>query len=184
MKLNKLNQTNSALLVIDIQEKLFPAINNRDEILKNTMILLESAKLLDVKTLVTEQYPRGLGSTIPELQDFIAGMDRAEKTSFSICDDNSREIEKLINDGAQNFILCGIESHICVYQTAKNLLQKGLNVFIVYDATGSRKALNHAHILDTLLSMGALVVPTETVVFELLSTAKHKNFKDISKLVK
>ncbi len=184
MKLNKLNPTNSALLVIDIQEKLFPAISNKEEILENIKILLESAKLLDVKTLVTEQYPRGLGSTIPELQDLISDMNRAEKTSFSICDDNSAEIQKLINDGVENFILCGIESHICVYQTAKNLLQKGLNVFVVYDATGSRKPSNHSHILDTLLSMGALIVPTETVVFELLSTAKHKNFKDISKLVK
>ncbi len=182
--MQKLNTTNTALLVIDIQERLFPVISNKDEIAKNTSILLKAAKELKLKTLITEQYPKGLGHTIAELNEDIQGFDIVEKTSFSVYDDNKPYIDKIIESGVKNFVLCGIESHICVYQTAKDLLECGLNVYIAYDATGSRNINNHRQILDTQLQLGAVIVPTESILFELLGGAKHESFKVISKLIK
>ncbi len=182
--MKKLTVENSALLVIDIQEKLFPIISNKEEILKNTSILLKGAKELSLKTLITEQYPKGLGHTIAELNEDIKGFDIEEKTSFSVYVDNKNKLDEFIKSGVNNFIISGIESHICVYQTAKELLDNNLSVYIVYDATGSRDINNHRQILDTLASLGAVIIPTESILFELLSSAKHQSFKAISKLIK
>ncbi len=180
----KLLLDNTVLMVIDIQEKLYPFIENKDEVLKNNSILIKGAKALGLKTVITEQYPKGLGKTINELQEDIADLDRWEKTSFSVGRDNAKEIQSLVDSGKNTFILSGIESHICVYQTAKDLLNKDLTVVLAYDACGSRKKENHEKIIDTLRDLGALILPTESVLFELMVNSKHPGFKQISSLVK
>ncbi len=175
---------NTALFVIDIQEKLFPFINNKDSVLKNSTILINGAKELGLKTIINEQYPKGLGPTIEELQPLIQGLEKWEKTSFSVYIDNQEKVDQLLKSGIDTFILCGIETHVCVYQTAKCLLEKGAKVYLAYDALGSREYRNHKMILSTLQHLGAVVVPTETILFELMIHSKHQAFKAISKLVK
>ncbi len=175
---------NSAFLLIDVQEKLFPFIHNKEEVLKNNLILLRGAKALGLKTVITEQYPRGLGHTITELQDDIQGLEHWEKTCFSVAKGNDEEIDDLCNAGVDTFILSGIESHICVYQTAKGLLNKGLGVCLAYDACGSRKKENHEQIIHSLRDLGVIILPTESILFELMVDSKNPAFKTISNLVK
>lgn len=174
----------SVLMLIDIQEKLFPFIANKEDVLKNNQILLDGAKALGLQTVVTEQYPEGLGPTVEGLQSKIQGLDLWQKRSFSVAIDNSGEIDALVKSGKDTFLLSGIESHICVYQTAKDLLLRGLRVCLIYDACGSRKTENHLQILSTLRELGALILPTESVLFELMSDSKHPSFRTVSGLVK
>ncbi len=183
-EIKRITVENTALLMIDVQEKLIPSIYNNEEVISNNRILLQGAKELGLKTVVTEQYPQGLGGTVEELNQEIDGNNIIQKMTFSVCDDNNDMIEKLSQEGIDTFILSGIEAHICVYQTAKDLLNRGYNVYLVYDAVGSRKKKNHKYILKTLLHMGAYLVPTESVLFELMNSSKHPSFKTISKLIK
>ncbi len=175
---------NSVLIVIDIQEKLFPLIANKEEVAKNNQILIEGAKALGLQTIVTEQYPKGIGSTINELKNSIQDLALLQKLSFSCVVDLKSSFEDIIKAGKNTFILSGIETHICVYQTAKDLLNMGQRVCLVYDACGSRKKENHQQMINTLRNLGALILPTESVLFELMTHSKHKEFKTISKLVK
>lgn len=180
----RIHLDSSVLMLIDIQEKLFPFIANKEELLKNNQILLDGAKALNLKTVVTEQYPEGLGPTVEGLQNKIQGLDLWRKRTFSVAMDNKEEVDALVQSGKDTFLLSGIESHICVYQTAKDLLLQGLRVCLIYDACGSRKTENHLQILATLRDLGALILPTESVLFELMSNAKHPSFKTVSGLVK
>ncbi len=174
----------SVLTIIDIQEKLFPEIENKEEILKNGYILIDGAKNIGLETIVWEQYPKGLGHTIDGLKKLTEDLKVIEKTSFSIYMDSKEEIEKLAKNGKDTFILAGIESHICLYQSAKDLLDAGYRVCLVEDAMGSRKSKNHNIAINTLAQMGAIVLPTESVLFELMAKSKHPSFKTISNLVK
>ncbi len=180
----RLTTNNTALIVVDIQEKLFPFIANKEEVLKNNQILIDGAKALKLQTIVTEQYPKGIGSTISELQDLVQDLELLEKSSFSCAVDLKSRFAELIKDGKNTFILSGIETHICVYQTAKDLLNMGQRVCLVYDACGSRNKENHQQIINTLRELGALILPTESVLFELMINSKHQAFKTISNLVK
>ncbi len=183
-KIKRISVDNAALIMIDMQRKLLPVIDNHEDVIKNNKILLKGAKELGLKTLVTEQYPKGMGHTEESLLDEIKDIEVLQKMTFSVYGDNKADIDQLVKSGIDTFILCGIEAHVCVYQTAKDLLAKGLNVYLVYDALGSRNKLNHKYILKTLLNMGAYVIPTESLLFELLVSSKHASFKNISKLIK
>ncbi len=180
----RITTENAVLVIIDIQEKLFPFIENNDEVLKNNQILINGAKALKLETIVTEQYPKGIGSTINELQHSIQDLVLLQKLSFSCAIDLKSDFENMIKKGKNTFILSGIESHICVYQTAKDLLNMGQRVCLVYDACGSRKKENHEQIINTLRELGALILPTESILFELMINSKHQAFKTISNLVK
>ncbi len=182
--LSKLCAEKANLIIIDIQEKLLPAISNKDDVVKNTKILIETAKNLDLNIVLSEQYPKGLGSTIPEIKEMLNSQEQVEKTSFSVCGDNKELFDKLLKQEKNQFIIAGIEAHICVYQTVKDLLISGAEVFLVSDAVGSRKDASRLQIINTLISMGAVVLPTESILFELLENSKNKHFKNISKLIK
>lgn len=173
---------NSCLLVIDIQERLHPIMSNADEVMTNTAMLLESAKVLDVPVLTSEQYPRGLGSTVEALQEHLSG-DVVEKLTFS-CASEPTYLAAFKALKRPQAILCGIEAHICVTQTALELVALGVEVFVVSDATGSRKPDNHRVALARLAQAGCHVLPTESVMFEWLHAAGTPEFKTISKLVK
>ncbi|MCU0935628.1 MAG: hydrolase [Gammaproteobacteria bacterium] len=176
----------SQLVVVDVQERLAAAMpaEDRARVLRNLGILLEAARLLDVPVLATEQYPRGLGPSEPEVASRLpAGAAVLEKTSFSCC-------------GADGFAAClgatprpqvvlgGMEAHVCVLQTAFELRDQGFQVFVVEDAVCSRAPDNHANALARLRQAGVLVPSTESVVFEWLGNARHPQFKAISALLK
>ncbi len=182
--IKRISTDNAALIMIDMQKKLLPVIHNHEAVIKNNKILLQAAKELGLKTIVTEQYPKGMGHTEDSLLEEINVADVLQKMTFSVYGDNKTEIDQLVKNGIDTFVLCGIEAHVCVYQTAKDLLAKGLNVYLVYDALGSRNEYNHKYILETLLNMGAFVIPTESLLFELMVTSEHASFKNIAKLIK
>ncbi|HZK10220.1 MAG TPA: isochorismatase family protein [Clostridia bacterium] len=180
----RLNQKKALVLVIDIQERLLPVISNKEEVEKNTQILLEGADILSLPIVFSEQYPRGLGSTVGSLEKWIREDNLYEKTSFSLMDDLKKPMESLFSQGRNQFIISGIESHVCVYQTARDLLELGKEVIIAYDAVGSRKDDNSQWALKSLQSLGALVLPVETILFDLQRRSDTASFKSVSKLIK
>ena len=180
----------SFLLMIDMQERLLPAIYNKEEIIKNSLNILTAAKELSVPMIATEQYPKGIGATIPELKNLIPeDSTTMEKLEFSCC--NAQGFGDAIlnlnfNTGTKDtVILFGVETHICVLATAMQLIEKyNLNVVIAADACGSRTEKNHVLALDALRSIGCLVVPAETVIYSMLEKAGTPQFKAMLPLLK
>ncbi|NLY37111.1 MAG: isochorismatase family protein [Tissierellia bacterium] len=180
----RLNPKSAVMIVIDMQERLIPVISNWQEVEKNTLILLEGADVLGMPVFFSEQYPRGLGSTMASLNPWIDDNNLFEKMSFSLMDDLKEPIESLISKGRHQFILTGIEAHVCVYQTARDLLALGKEVILAYDGVGSRNDEHRLWALKSLQSLGALVLPTESILFDLQRRSDTPSFKKISKLVK
>ena len=180
----------SFLLMIDMQERLLPAIFNKDEIIKNSVRILTAARELSVPMIATEQYPKGIGATIPELKNLIPeDTTIMEKVEFSCCAAPSfgdAFLNLSFNSGTKDtVILFGVETHICVLATAIELIEKyNLNVVIAADACGSREEKNHNLALDAARSLGCLVVPTETVVYHMLEKAGTPQFKALLPLFK
>ena len=180
---NLLNIEDSVLFVIDVQDRLVSMLKNPDEIAKNNVILSKAAKILNVPIVVSEQYPKGLGSTISEISEHLCSDCVFEKVSFSaLAEDNIKSC--LNNLNRKNIILTGIETHICVYQTALALLNEGYNVYVVKNATSSRKPKDYKTALGLMRDAGAKLTCVETVLFELLKTSKHPNFKEVQALIK
>ena len=173
--------SNSALVVIDVQEKLLAKMPSGPELVRATCFLLDVATLLNVPILATEQYHKGLGPTTPEIARRLREPILA-KTSFS-CFGSAEFRDKLQATGCKSVILTGMETHVCVLQTALDLLATGLTVYLCVDALTSRNARDHETALQQMQAAGALVTTAETVAFEWLRDAAHPQFKAISKLV-
>lgn len=178
----RLNREDALLLIIDIQEKLVPAMKDSDVLLNNTLNLLKTAEIMDIGVIATEQYPKGLGSTLEFLKLYIKDENIFSKTSFSACIDEVKSFIK--KSGKQKVIVAGMEAHVCVYQTARDLLDLGFDVHIVSDAIDSRTEENLTNALGLLKDMGAVITNTETVLFDLLGKAGTEEFKTVSKLIK
>ena len=179
-----LNTEDSLLVIIDIQEKLLNAAYNRTEIQNKAGILAKTAKILDIPCLITEQYPKGLGNTISEILNNVSqNMTGFEKIQFNALNEQGilSAIEK---SNRKQIILAGIETHICVRQTAFALVQKGFDVTVVKDCCGSRSEIEHLAGLDIMKQEGCFIKTTEMVLFELLKSAKHPNFKEIQSMIK
>lgn len=180
----QLDTSSTLLMVIDIQEKLCKAMDPEVLELQTGCVsmLLDAAQELGVPVLVTEQYPAGLGETIPLLREKIQEPP-LEKTSFSCCGDDavSARIEEL---GRKNVVVCGMEAHICVLQTVLDLLGRGHNVHVVSDAVMSRKKKNWRMGLEMASAAGAVITSAETVLFQLLKRAGTPEFKKLSRLVR
>lgn len=180
----------SFMIMIDIQERLMPAIFNKDEVIKNAVRLLTAAKELSLPLIVSEQYPKGIGSTLPELKELIPdGTSIISKTEFSCCeaaDFDDAFLNLRFNEGKKDTaVLFGVETHICVLGTAMTLLEKyNLNVVIAADSCGSRTEKNHELALEAARSLGCLVVPTETVIYHMLEKAGTPQFKALLPLFK
>ena len=176
--------------MIDMQERLLPAIFNKDEIIKNSVRILTAARELSVPVIATEQYPKGIGSTVPEIKNLIPeGSTVMEKVEFSCCAAQGfgdAILNLNFNTGTKDtVILYGVETHICVLATAMDLMEKyNLNVVIAADACGSRDEKNHELALEAARSLGCLVVPTETVVYHMLEKAGTPQFKALLPLFK
>ena len=182
-----LNIENSALVIIDIQEKLVLAAKDGDEVAQNTAKLVETANILNIPTIVTEQYPKGLGSTVDIVKNvFSDSTPTIEKTSFSAMlePDFANRIAELKNRGINQIVLCGIETHICVLQTAYDLISQGFEIYIVKDACASRNKNEYKAGLDLLKQYGAKITCVEIALFEWLKTSKHPKFKEVQALIK
>ncbi len=180
-----LTTEDSLLLVIDIQERLAAAMGQEElqRITRNTAILLDSAHELGLPVIVTEQYVKGLGPTLPELKARSINASYHEKLSFSCCG-NDGFMEKLKASGKQQIVVCGMETHVCVLQTVLDLLRDGYTVHVVKDAVMSRSPDNKQTAMEAMSMAGAIPTCTESVVFQWLKVAGTETFKKLSKLVK
>lgn len=170
-------------LIIDIQERLFPAMYENELLLKNCQILINGLVELEIRLLVTQQYSKGLGETLPEIKNGIANFIFIEKRDFSCCDEPIFK-EKLKEMGAKNIIICGIESHVCVLQTAVDLKNAGFNPIVVMDCVSSRTKENVELAKERFRFERILMASLESVLFELTRSSVAPEFRAISKLVK
>ena len=173
----------TAALIIDIQERLYPHIAENELVLAASIKLIEGLKILSVPVIVTEQYKKGLGETLPQVSAAIENFEGIEKTAFSCCDEPAF-MSKLKSVGKQNVIICGMETHVCVLQTCLDLLDNGYQPIVVEDAVSSRKLLDKNTAIARIRQEGAIVTSVESILFELTRAAGSDTFKAISKLVK
>lgn len=170
-------------VIVDVQERLFPHIHNHQQLANNIKILIEGLKTLEVPIKVTEQYKKGLGETIADIASLVTEYPHSEKIAFSCCDEPSF-MNLIDGDKVKNVILAGIESHICVMQTAIDLLEKGYRPVVVEDCVASRNPESKRIAINRLLQLGITVTSYESLLFELCRYAGNDAFKAISKLVK
>lgn len=181
-----LDRERTALVVIDVQERLFPAMDadHREEVMRNIKVLTATARRLNLDTLVTEQYPKGLGHTLQEVKDALpAGVQPVEKVAFS-CLGVDAFRSRLTATGARQLLLAGIEAHVCVLMSALDLLAEGYAVHIVADAVTSRTQANWRLAMAQLRQAGAVVTTTETVLFQLLRQADTDDFRELARLIR
>ena len=173
---------NSLAVIIDVQERLFPHMHERESLEKNLNKLLSGLIILDLPVIFTEQYSKGLGLTIPSLTAFIRPS-AIEKNSFSCCD-NPAFMQSLENSGKKNVLIAGIESHVCVLQTVIDLTEKGFRPVVIEDCVTSRNPNDRIISIQRMHQEGAIISTLESILFELLRTSGTARFKEISKLVK
>lgn len=173
---------NPCLLVVDVQERLFNKIDQAESVCRNIERLMQGFQLLNLPVLVSEQVPDKLGPTIARLRQLLQGEPLPPKTSFSCCGDPVVE-QRLLDLPVDSWVLVGIETHVCVLQTAMDLLARGKEVVVVADAVGSRSPFDKEIALDDLRSAGARISTVETVLFELLGSASAPQFKAVQKLI-
>lgn len=180
----RLHPDNTLVMVIDMQERLQPLIDGDARVRRKAAALAEGARLLGVPVMVTEQYPKGLGATVPELRGAVeAAGGVLEKTSFSCARDPSIAA-RIQAAGRPNVVLAGIEAHICVLQTALDLLEGGWTVYLAEDAVGSRAAQDRETGIARARRHGAEPANVEMVLFELMGGKEHAQFKAVQALVK
>jgi nicotinamidase-related amidase len=182
-----LNREDAVLVVVDVQERLVPAIDKElyARSLKNFKITIETAGTLGLPVVLTEQYPKGLGRTVPDVLQALEGKtyERIEKVAFS-CARDEAFLAAIAKTVRRQVILIGMETHVCVYLTSVDLINAGYEVFVLDDAVSSRFLHNYRSGIAALRDAGAVVVSTETAVFQLLKVAMTPEFKKISSLLR
>ena len=179
MATRMLDRSRAALVIVDVQEAFRPAVLDFDRVAHNAGVLIQGARALHVPVVATEQYPRGLGATVAEVAEHLDGAEPLEKTVFS-----AAAAEGFDLDGRDQALLCGIESHVCVSQTAHDLIDRGVQVHVARDAVTSRTEENRELGLHKMESAGAVLTSVETALFELLGQAGSDEFKAVQRLVK
>ena len=177
-----LRTDNTACLIVDIQERLTPALHEAERFTAACTLLIQGLHALGIPMMATEQYPQGLGTTLPEIKSLLPDTPFVEKTRFSAVLPETEDFIRRHN--AQNIVLIGAETHICMLQTALDLRAQGLNVYIPAECAASRNPANKANGLEQMRAAGATVDNSESLLFALLRDAKHPAFKTISKLVR
>lgn len=175
----RITPSNSTLVVVDLQERFAPAIDNWEQIVGRASILARTAGLLGWPAIVTEQYPRGLGPTIPQVAGALDPFKPLEKTVFAA--DGAAGFDL---GGRGNAVICGVETHVCVQQTALSLREKGVEVQVVADATGSRKKADRQAAMARMEMAGVRPTTVEAVGFELLGSADAPGFKEFQELIR
>lgn len=178
-----LKKESTALLVIDIQERILPVIKKNEDVVDNTVKLIKGFKTLGSPIYYTEQYPKGLGETTQQIKNELSKTDAIQKMSFS-CSGAGDLFEELKKKSITQIVVCGIESHVCVQQTVLDLLANEFQVDLAADAVSSRKKFDYKTALRRMRDNGAEVTSTEAVLFELLEVCGTDEFKAVSKLVK
>jgi isochorismate hydrolase len=174
-----LKREDTVMVVIDLQQKLLAAMHNNQEILTNAYKLVEFAEIVGIPVIVTEQYPKGLGPTVPDIKNLIAGFSPIEKLSFSAtaCGDFMKQIEK-----CSQVMLVGIETHVCICQTALNLVDKK-SIHVIADAVSSRTVENHQIGLNKCAQAGCVISSAEAAMYEILKEAGTQTFKSVRHLL-
>ena len=169
-----------ALVVIDIQEKLLPPIYEKDRLVRNAQLLIRAAQILNIPALLSTQYARGLGGTVPEIASLLAGTEAIDKTPFSCFGSEAFcSMLKRLPGMRKTLLLCGMESHICVTQTALGALREGYLVQVASDAVSSRTKLNWKIGLDRMRAAGAVISSTEMMIYELMRASSSSAFKQL-----
>ena len=178
-----LEPSQSILVLVDVQGKLAQSMVLKEQLLENLKRMIQGAQILELPILWVEQNPRGLGPTLPEIAALLPGMQPLSKFCFGGCDCNEF-MDALAASGRRQVLLVGIETHVCIYQTALQLVQRGYHVEVVADAVSSRSAENRQIGLDRMRAAGVAVTSTEMALFELLQVAQGPRFKAILNLVR
>jgi len=177
----RMSPADTALLVIDVQEKLLPFIPDRDRLVRNVAFLIDAARILELPVQGTEQYPKGLGPTTPALASRLGGP-LPDKVRFSSCA-AAGVVEALHRGARPRVVLTGMETHVCVMHTALDLLALDFRVYVAVDAVAARYREDHDVALRRLENAGAVLVTSEMCAFEWVGGADHPRFKEISRLV-
>ncbi|MFT4551494.1 MAG: nicotinamidase-related amidase [Chlamydiales bacterium] len=178
-----LDKKETGLLVIDVQEKLLPGVESQQEICNTLVKAIKGFQIFQLPIVVTEQYPKGLGETVSMIKNCLGDKQKYyEKTSFS-CVRNPKIKDVLVNSSVSQWVLVGIEAHVCILQTAKDLLEIGKDVTILNDAVGSRSIYDFSTAIGEFRDAGVRVTSLETALFELLGDSKAPEFKAISALI-
>ena len=178
-----LDEKDCCLVVIDVQGKLAELMHEREKLFKNIHILIQACKLLEVPVLWCQQVPAALGPTVQAIAELLLGKEPINKSSFSCCrcEEFNDKLQKL---GRKQVILCGIETHVCIYQTAVELFERDYEVEVIADAVSSRTLANKQIGLDKIAARGARISSVETCLFEILKSAEHPRFRKITQLIK
>lgn len=178
-----LTRDNTAFVVIDFQERLVPAMNNKEKLEEKVVKLVKGMKVFDVPTVVTQQYTKGIGETIPSIAEALGDFKHVEKTTFS-CMANDEFAAKMKEFDRKNVVVCGIEAHICVQQTVLELMEAGYNVYLVTDCVASRSEEDKLWSITRMGEAGAVITTYEAVLYEILRDSKADGFKAVSAIVK
>jgi nicotinamidase-related amidase len=183
MKPLRINKEEAVLVVVDFQERLMPVMKDSKDLEKAAVKLIEGCKVLGIPTVVTQQYTKGLGPTVAKIHEALGDYSPIEKTSFSSMGEPVFA-EELSKTSRKTVILAGIETHVCILQTALDLVEAGYSVFLVKDCVSSRSGSDKKYAIMRMVNSGVTITTYESVLFELLKGAKEEGFKDISNLVK
>ena len=178
-----LNRKTTALLIIDIQERINAVMKFRERVVKNTVKIINGFKILNVPVFITEQYRKGLGPTDRLILNALGNPEIVEKLNFSCCAEESL-MGQLRKKNIKQIVVCGIETHVCLLQTCLDMLANGFQVHLVIDAISSRRKLDHEAAIDRMEQAGVILTSTESALFELLEQAGTPEFKMVSQLVK
>ncbi len=179
----KLNSDKCCLVIVDVQGKLATLMHDSEMLFRNIQILIKVFKILGIPILWCEQIPKALGRTVPQIANLLTDHTPIEKSCFSSWGDN-RFNDECAALNRRQIILCGIEAHVCIYQTAMESKQKNMHVTVISDAVSSRTKENKDLAIEKMFHEGIDIASTEMVLFELMQTADHPKFKDVVKLIK
>ena len=171
------------LVVVDVQGKLARRVHDSDAMLDRLQRLIRAARLLDLPVVWVEQRPDKLGATVPEIAEALSGLSPASKSSFGCCGDEA-VMGEIRSSGRSQILLCGIETHVCVWQTARELCRSDFDVHLIADASSSRSALNRDIAWRRMEAIGVTLSTVEMALFELMASADHPRFREISRLLK
>ena len=180
---SRLKKEDCILVVIDYQEKLVPAMADRENLVATSAKLIKGFNILNLPILITQQYTKGLGETIPEIKEAAGDVPYLEKMTFSAWDDENF-VAEFQKRNRKTVVVIGIEAHVCEQQTVLDLLEEGCTVYVAADCVGSRSEKDRDYAIERMRGAGAIITTYESILFELLGWSKAEEFKQISALVK
>jgi nicotinamidase-related amidase len=183
MTVSLLDQDNTVLVVLDVQERLMRVMCQKERVIDSITKLLHLSRLFSLPLVLTEQYPRWLGPTVPEVRELLPAYEPIEKLDFNCCNVDPFN-DRLESTGSKSIILVGVETHICIFQTCSSLLKRGYEVHVPQDAVDSRTCENWNVGLGLMRDSGAVITSTETVVYQILKRVGTKNFKEMLKIIR